>query len=153
MFTYKYPHPAVAADTIVFAQSGGRWHLLLIQRANEPYAGSWAFPGGFLNPGETAEQGALRELQEETGLVLPHAEQLYAATDPDRDPREWVISIVHMAIASLKPVVGTDDAAKAQWFPVDALPPLAFDHQQLFELAKARLKERGVDILAPSCNI
>lgn len=63
-YTYKYPRPALTVDAVVFGFDGTDLHLLLIERGREPYAGKWAFPGGFLEMDETAEEGVLRELQE-----------------------------------------------------------------------------------------
>ena len=67
-FCYKYPHPSVTTDCVIFGFDGTKLMVLLVQRRNEPFCGCWAFPGGFLNMDESAEEGALRELQEETGL-------------------------------------------------------------------------------------
>ena len=114
--------------------------VLLIQRKNEPCQGQWAFPGGFMNIDETAEAAAVRELQEETGITLSETDifQVGAYTAVDRDPRERVITIAYLAeIDAPVPVKGSDDAARAQWFPLDALPPLAFDHAEI--LLDARL--------------
>jgi len=137
MYTYKYPHPAVTADCIVMTRDN---QVLLIQRKNEPCQGQWAFPGGFMNIDETAEAAAVRELQEETGITLSETDifQVGAYTAVDRDPRERVITIAYLAeIDAPVPVKGSDDAARAQWFPLDALPPLAFDHAEI--LLDARL--------------
>ena len=137
MYTYKYPHPAVTADCIVMTRDN---QVLLIQRKNEPCLGQWAFPGGFMNIDETAEAAAVRELQEETGITLSETDifQVGAYTAVDRDPRERVITIAYLAeIDAPVPVKGSDDAARAQWFPLDALPPLAFDHAEI--LLDARL--------------
>ena len=137
MYTYKYPHPAVTADCIVMTRDN---QVLLIQRRNEPCQGQWAFPGGFMNIDETAEAAAVRELQEETGITLSETDvfQVGAYTAVDRDPRERVITIAYLAeIDAPVPVKGSDDAARAQWFPLDALPPLAFDHAEI--LLDARL--------------
>jgi 8-oxo-dGTP diphosphatase len=137
MYTYKYPHPAVTADCIVMTRDN---QVLLIQRKNEPCRGQWAFPGGFMNIDETAEAAAVRELQEETGITLSETDifQVGAYTAVDRDPRERVITIAYLAeIDGPVPVKGSDDAARAQWFPLDALPPLAFDHAEI--LLDARL--------------
>ncbi len=139
-YCYKYPHPAVATDCVVFGFDGSKLHLLLVERGREPYKGCWAFPGGFLNMDETADAGAKRELNEETGLTVPCVEQFYACTDPDRDPRERVISIAHLALIKMQPVQGGDDAARAVWFPLDAIPPLAFDHGLVLQKAIARLR-------------
>ena len=137
MYTYKYPHPPVPAACIVMTRDN---QVLLIQRKNEPCQGQWAFPGGFMNIDETAEAAAVRELQEETGITLSETDifQVGAYTAVDRDPRERVITIAYLAeIDAPVPVKGSDDAARAQWFPLDALPPLAFDHAEI--LLDARL--------------
>ncbi|MCD8293159.1 MAG: NUDIX hydrolase [Prevotellaceae bacterium] len=141
-YCYKYPHPAVATDCVVFGFDGRKLYILLIERGREPYKGRWAFPGGFLNMDETAEAGAKRELQEETGLTPSYVEQFYVCTNPDRDPRERVISIAHLALVKLQTVQGGDDAARAGWFALDAIPPLAFDHELVLHKAIERLLER-----------
>lgn len=135
MYTYRYPHPAVAADCVLFCRDGGQLKVLLVERGNAPYKGCWAFPGGFMNMDETAEQCALRELQEETGLRVGEVRQLGAFSALDRDPRERVVSIVYYALVEKQPVQGGDDAAKAQWWPVEAIPPLAFDHEEILHQA------------------
>lgn len=139
MYTYRYPHPAVTADCVLFCRVGQQLKVLLIERGNDPYKGCWAFPGGFMNMDETAEQCALRELQEETGLVIEQVRQLGAYSAVDRDPRERVISVVFYAVVDEMPVQGGDDAAKAQWWPINAIPPLAFDHEQILRDALERI--------------
>ncbi len=139
MVTYKYPHPAVTVDTVVFGYDGVHLNVLLVERKNEPYKGMWAFPGGFLNIDEDAPDGALRELREETGLTVEHLEQLGAFTAPQRDPRERVISIAHFTLVRTSDVTGHDDAALAKWFPIHKLPELAFDHRTMFDKALERL--------------
>ena len=138
-YIYKYPHPAVTTDCVVFGFDGVRLNVLLIQRGNEPYKGSWAFPGGFLNIDEDAPDGARRELLEETGLSVTNVEQLGAFATPDRDPRERVISIAYFTLMRTNDVKGGDDAAMAKWFPINKMPELAFDHQQIFEQALERM--------------
>lgn len=140
-YIYKYPHPAVATDCVVFGFDGLDLKALLIERGSEPFKGSWAFPGGFLNIDESAEQGAIRELNEETGLRLSYLKQLGAFSGVDRDPRERVISIVFYALTRDWGVKGGDDAADARWFSVDGLPPLAFDHDVILRNALRKLKE------------
>ena len=130
-YCYKYPHPAVTADCVVFCVDRGETSVLLVERGGEPFKGYWALPGGFLNPDESAEQAGRRELEEETGLKVPRLEQLGAYSEPGRDPREWVITIAHIAIVEKQDVKGSDDAADARWFPVDSVPPLAFDHARI----------------------
>ena len=130
-YTYKYPRPAVTADCIVITKETEP-KVLLIQRGNEPYKGCWAFPGGFMDMDETTEQCAIRELEEETGLVVSHVQQVGAYSKVDRDPRGRTITVAYLAlIDSPVPIKGQDDAASAQWFPLSTLPPLAFDHAEI----------------------
>ena len=130
-YTYKYPRPAVTADCIVITREATP-EVLLIQRGIDPYKGRWAFPGGFMNMDETTEQCAIRELEEETGLRVLDVHQIGAYSKVDRDPRGRTITVAYLAIID-EPiaVTGQDDAAKAEWFPIDALPPLAFDHEDI----------------------
>ena len=130
-YTYKYPRPAVTADCIVITEETDA-KVLLIQRGDEPYKGCWAFPGGFMNMDETTEQCALRELEEETGLKVAELHQIGTYSKVDRDPRGRTITVAYLAIIE-KPisVVGQDDAAKAEWWPLSSLPQLAFDHDEI----------------------
>lgn len=142
MYTYEYPHPAVTADAVVFGFDGKSLNLLLINRGIEPYKGSWALPGGFININETAEDGALRELKEETGVEDIYLEQFHTFTAVDRDPRERVMTIAFLAFIRQDDysVVAGDDAAKAQWYPVNQLPELAFDHKEIIQIALDKLR-------------
>lgn len=132
-FTYKYPRPAVTADVAVITTEQEP-KVLLIQRGNEPYKGHWAFPGGFMDMDETTEQCAIRELEEETGLQVSEVKQIGAYSRVDRDPRGRTITVAYLArIANAEEVNGQDDAAKAEWFPINNLPPLAFDHEDIMK--------------------
>ena len=141
-YCYKYPHPAVTTDCVIFGFNGERLQVLLIERGIEPYKGRWAFPGGFLKMDETAEEGALRELKEETGLENAYIQQLHTFSDPNRDPRERVITIAYYALVRIQEVKGGDDAASARWFSLDEIPPLAFDHDYILRMATQRLREQ-----------
>ena len=141
-YCYKYPHPAVTTDCVIFGFDGNDIKVLLIERGIEPFKGKWAFPGGFLNMDETAGEGALRELKEETGLENAYIEQFNTYSDPGRDPRERVITIAHYALVRIQEVKGGDDAAKAQWFPIEEVPQLAFDHDKILRDAMRKLRER-----------
>lgn len=141
-YCYKYPHPAVTTDCVIFGFDGSELQVLLIERGIEPFKGKWAFPGGFLNMDETAREGALRELKEETGLENAYIEQFNTYSDPGRDPRERVITIAHYALVRIQEVKGGDDATKAQWFPIDEVPQLAFDHDKILRDAMRKLRER-----------
>ena len=141
-YHYKYPRPSVTTDCVIFGYEGNTLKVLLIERGNEPFKGYWAFPGGFLNMEESAEEGAKRELYEETGLKDAIIKQFHTYTDPDRDPRGRVISIAYYALVEISEVKGGDDAAQAQWFAIDEVPALAFDHDQMLQDALAKLKSQ-----------
>jgi len=134
--TYKHPRPCVTTDCLVFRKINSVWHLLLIERGNEPFKGCWAFPGGFVEMNENLDTCAARELQEETGLKDIELHQLYAFGEPNRDPRHRTITIAYWGIdESQQEACGSDDAALAQWFAVDQLPALAFDHDKIIQKA------------------
>lgn len=130
-YTYKYPRPAVTADCVVVTREKEP-QVLLIQRGNPPFKGCWAFPGGFMNMDETTEQCAIRELEEETGLKVSELQQIGAYSKVDRDPRGRTVTIAYLVRVD-KPVavIGQDDAAQAEWWPLSALPQLAFDHEDI----------------------
>ena len=114
-YCYKYPHPAVTTDCVIFGFDGTRLQVLLVQRGIDPYKGRWAFPGGFLKMDESCEHGALRER---------------------------VITVAYYALVKIQQVRGGDDAARVDWFALDEVPPLAFDHDMILREALKRLRER-----------
>ncbi|MFE9794525.1 NUDIX domain-containing protein [Streptomyces goshikiensis] len=154
---------AVTVDLAVFTVRAGALHVLLIRRGQEPYAGTWALPGGFVLPRESAETAARRELAEETGLApgvvaALHLEQLRTYSDPDRDPRMRVVSVAFTALVPDMPepaAGGGGDADRARWVPVgEAAAPgagagadpdpgagsgLAFDHAVILADARERV--------------
>ena len=142
MYTYKYPRPAVTADCVVIGHAADNSrHVLLIRRGNEPYKGCWALPGGFMDMEETLEQCALRELKEETGLTpTGDITELKSFSTVDRDPRGRTITVAFLTEMPLTEAKGGDDAAEARWFPLDKLPPLAFDHDEIIKEALARIQ-------------
>lgn len=115
-----WPHPSYTVDNILFTEKDGKAAVLLVQRGNHPYIGEWAFPGGFVEEGESAETASARELAEETGLKGVATEQLYTVSTPLRDPRCWLVTTCFFAVvpATRMPVAG-DDACDAQWFCID----------------------------------
>ena len=139
-YQYRYEHVAVTTDCVIFTYEDRQLKVLLVRRGAEPFKGSWAFPGGFLRINETAEEGALRELREETGLEAAAIGELGVFSDLHRDPRERVVTIAYYALVKPSEVIGGDDADDAGWFSVDALPELAFDHRKIFEAAMERLR-------------
>jgi len=132
-YTYKYPRPAVTADCVVITNEDEP-RLLIIQRGDDPYKGCWAFPGGFMNMDETTEQCAIRELEEETGLIVDQVFQIGAYSKIDRDPRGRTVTVAYLALLNHpSDVKGSDDAAQAEWHSINALPPLAFDHMDILK--------------------
>lgn len=131
-----YPPFAVAVDIVVFTIEDGALQVALIERGEEPHKGSLALPGGFVRPDEDLIDAAVRELEEETGLLAPHLEQLGAYGHPDRDPRMRVVTVAHWAIVAHlpSPIAGTD-AAAARLVPVAEVladpTRLRFDHHTI----------------------
>lgn len=137
--TYAYPHPrpALTVDVVLIKEGCGGPEILLIERNHPPFAGHWALPGGFVDENEPLEAAARRELFEETGVEPPELQQLGAFGEPGRDPRGWTVSVAFWTRISgdVTPRAG-DDASAARWWPLDALPPLAFDHANIVRQAK-----------------
>ena len=141
-----FRNPALTVDGVVIVRrphggGGERRHVLLVERGREPFAGDWALPGGFVEYGEDPDQAVGREVAEETGLSGLSFRQFHTFGQPDRDPRGHTVSIVYVAelVGELPEVVGGDDASRARWFPLDDVPPLAFDHGRILQLVLAAL--------------
>ncbi|QMW21650.1 NUDIX hydrolase [Sandaracinobacteroides saxicola] len=134
---------ALTTDLVIFAFDSEQLRLLLIRRAKEPFSNRWALPGGFLEPNETLDDCAERELIEETGLQLRHLEQLAAFSRPGRDPRGDVVSVAYLALvrANEQTLQAGSDAAEAAWHDINALPSLAFDHDEIVATGRRRLAE------------
>jgi 8-oxo-dGTP diphosphatase len=140
--TYEYPRPAVTVDCVVFGVDEDALKILLIKRQLEPFRHSWALPGGFMRMDETAEQAAMRELHEETGVSNLYLEQLHTFSDVDRDPRTRVLTVAYYALAKLSDhrIRAATDAESVGWFPAEDTPALAFDHDKILSMALARLR-------------
>jgi len=145
-YTYEWPRPMVSTDAVVFSRTAGGTEVLLINRGKEPYKGRWAVPGGFLELDEELEDGAARELAEETGVTGVKLEQIQAFGKCGRDPRGRMIAIVFIGLANAEQRAAAkagDDAAKAQWFDIENLPEnLAFDHDEMIKFAVKKSIER-----------
>ncbi|WP_447036539.1 NUDIX hydrolase [Streptomyces sp. DSM 118878] len=151
---YAFEPFAVTVDLAVFTIRDGALHVLLVERGQEPYAGRWALPGGFLLPDESAESAAQRELAEETGLADVsglHLEQVRTYSEPDRDPRMRVVSVAFAALVpDLPEARAGGDAAGAAWLPYEpaAHRPLAFDHDRIlgdaYDRIRAKLEYTGL---------
>ena len=143
-YSYDYPHPAVTTDVVIFTIRAEQLKVLLIKRALAPFQGEWALPGGFVHLDEGLDDGARRELEEETGVTGVFLEQLYTFGDPDRDPRERVITVAYYALIPSDRIElrAASDAEGVSWFGMDEIPPLAFDHGNILQVAYERLSAK-----------
>jgi 8-oxo-dGTP diphosphatase len=136
----------VTVDAVVFSYYEKELHALLIKRAFEPYLDMFALAGGFLLEDETAEEGVLRKLKDETNVDLDYLEQLKTFTRVDRDPRERIISIAYYGLIdpSKHELITNIHAKEVKWFPAYSVPyiPLAFDHMEIYEYALERLRNK-----------
>ena len=130
----------VTVDAVILYRKAGILNVLLIKRKNEPFRDQWALPGGFLEENETMEEGAKRELEEETGLKLEKLQQVGAFGTPGRDPRGRTISIAFVGLIDAEPKVkASDDALDVKWFNMSDLPNLDFDHLKIISEANSLL--------------
>lgn len=142
-YKYRYWRPAVAADNVVFRFDGKNLLVLLIKRKNEPFKGQWAFPGGFMEQGETLDQTALRELKEETDIEPVYTNELCVCSDPNRDPRGQTVSAIFYSFVKKDVVsVAADDAVELDWFDIYELPDLAFDHTEVMQKAISTMRHK-----------
>ncbi|BAW97532.1 Nudix hydrolase family protein [[Synechococcus] sp. NIES-970] len=142
-YTYDYPKPSVTVDCVVFGLNPEHTlKIMLVKRGIAPFKGEWALPGGFVRLEESLEEAAKRELKEETGIENIFLEQLYTFGAPQRDPRDRVITVAYYALINLEdhPIHADTDAADVAWFPLDDLPQMAFDHQEITQVAIQRLQ-------------
>jgi len=140
-YCYDYPRAALAVDMAIVTRER-RPRILLVRRKHAPFAGMWALPGGFVNMDESLDAAAVRELREETGVAADRLVQLHTFGDPGRDPRGRTITVAYLAEVDAGQVrpKAADDAAEVGWHDLQALPPLAFDHDQILARARERLK-------------
>jgi 8-oxo-dGTP diphosphatase len=134
-----FPAPAgMSAVPVVLAPLSGRLHVLMVQRTEAPFEGTWVLPGGFMSPSERPEETAQRKLTEKTGVGAVYLEQLETYADPERDPRGWIPTVAYLAL--IDAAVLRAEESSARWEPVDALPPLGFDHARIVQDAVDRLR-------------
>lgn len=147
----------VSVDAVVFGyESKNDLSVLLIKRGIAPFKDQWALPGGLVLNEESLEDAVERELKEETGVAIDYLEQLYTFGAPNRDPRNRVLSVSYFGL--VKPnhfaIKADTDAADVQWFALSDLPTLAFDHDNILNIARQRLKSKlryapiGFDLLS-----
>ncbi|MGD2146226.1 MAG: NUDIX hydrolase [Anaerolineae bacterium] len=157
MSIHDYPHPALTVDVVLLATGNGNLQVLLIQRHGPPFEGRWALPGGFVELGESPEDAASRELEEETGVRGVRLEQMRAFGDPGRDPRGHVVTLVFWGLLDGDrapgqppcPVEAGSDADVARWWSIGGLPPLAFDHADILAYALRYLPGDRANAAAP----
>lgn len=138
----EYQSPSLAVDVVILHNNKPR-HVLLISRKNEPYG--WALPGGFVDYGETVENAAVREVKEEVGLDVSLLGMVGVYSEATRDPRQHVVSIAYLGIATEDNPVAADDAKEAKYFCVDNLPEVCFDHERIIEDAMVRYNNYELD--------
>lgn len=138
MFSYDYPRPAVTVDLVTAAVHDGALDVLLIERSEDPFAGAWTLPGGFVHDREPLEATAVRVLSAKAALARVHLEQLATFGAPDRDPRDRIISVAYLAVLPRGHVYD----GPGTWFPVDELPELGFDHAKIIGVAVARVRAK-----------
>ena len=134
---------SLAVDAVVFGYTSKEGlSVLLIQRKVEPFKLEWALPGGFVKENESLDEAVSRELQEETGASINYLEQLYTFGGPKRDPRNRVVSVAYYGLVrpDVFHLLADTDAADAKWHNLEELPDLAFDHFEILEMARMRLK-------------
>ena len=147
MYSYPHPRPSVAVDIVLLKKSADQYQVLLIERAQDPFQGRFALPGGFVEIDESLEDAAQRELSEETGLGGIQLNQIHTFSDPDRDPRGRVISTAFgglMEESDLQIPTAGSDASKASWFPLTNLPQLAFDHLKIIQVTIQKMNLPGL---------
>lgn len=146
----------VAVDAIVFGYSRRQLHVLLIRQKFGMLKDRWALVGGFVQDQEPLSEAVQRELREEAGISVDYLEQLYTfGDDVHRDPRMRVVSVAYFALVHTEKyqLIADSDAEDARWFPIDELPPLAFDHARIIQTAYRRLQGKlsyqpiGFDLL------
>ena len=138
----RYERPSVTVDVVIFSLLDNDLQVLLVKRKYAPFAGFWAIPGGFVRLDESLEDAAARELAEETGVTGVFIEQLYTFGNPHRDPRTRVITVAYFALVPHDAINHRpgDDASEIGWFSMNHLPELAFDHQEILDYARTRLR-------------
>lgn len=138
MFTYEFARPAVTVDLVTFVIRDGALNVLLIERPEPPYKGTWTLPGGFVHDREPLEVTALRVLASKADLDDVFLEQLFTFGDPDRDPRDRIISVAYFALLTSD----HDYTGPGEWFRADNLPELGFDHGRIVAVAIERLRAK-----------
>lgn len=148
--TDTFQNPIATVDAVILTLEEGRLRVLLHRRPNAPFSGAWALPGGFIREAEDsdAEAAIARVLRDKTGATGVWVEQLATFSGPVRDPRGWSLSVAFIALVPRDrlPV----ETEEVRLFDVDALPPLAFDHERIVAAGQARLRGKGAYSTLPA---
>lgn len=138
----KRDHYPISVDSVIFGYMEGKLKVALIKRKNPPFMGIWAIPGGFMEGNETVIETARRELWEETGIKDVYLEQFHVFNKPGRDPRGPTITIALFALINSHQcrLIASKDAEEAKWWPAYQIPPLAFDHNEIYAKALDALR-------------
>lgn len=139
---HKFKHPIAAIDVIIFTVDNSKLKVLLIKMKKSPFLNHWACPGGLVQIDESIEDSAKRQLKEKAGVANVYLEQLYTFGDVNRDPFGRVISVSYFALAPSKNLVlrTTKEYGGVEWFPINKLPLLAYDHKNVIKYALQRLR-------------
>ncbi len=136
----------ITTDVVIFTIKNNKLQVLLVKRANEPFKGRWAIPGGFIRLSENLDNAALRILKEKTNVDNIYLEQLYTFGDPLRYPSSRVITCAYFALIRSDDIKlsfdNTQSITEVQWHEVYNLPTLAFDHKEIIEYSLKRMRER-----------
>lgn len=140
----QYERPSVTVDVLLFTIEENELKILLVKRNEDPFKGGWALPGGFVKMDESLDDAAKRELSEESGVKNVYLEQLYTFGNPKRDPRTRVITVTYMALTTKSEwkLSSSGDVTEAEFFKVDSLPKLAFDHDEIVKYGLERLRNK-----------
>lgn len=145
MNTEPVPTPTLVCtvDVVLLTLLENRLQVALLPRDRAPHGGRLALPGGFVHPqtDRDTRDAAERMLRDKAGLVSPYLEQLASFSGPDRDPRGWSISVAYVALVPASLLA--QGHAHLRWHPVDALPPLPFDHTEIVAQAVARVRSKS----------
>lgn len=132
----------ISVNSVIFGYANKKLKVALAQRRKPPFEGMWVVPGGFIEGQESVEETAIRELKEETGIEGAYLEQFAVFSKRGRDPRGPTITIAHFALIRSDQIQlsATEDVMAAQWFSLDEVPKLGFDHNQMVEKAAIALR-------------
>jgi 8-oxo-dGTP diphosphatase len=144
----EYPNPILTVDAVLLGLFEDTLKLALVRRAADPYAGSYALPGGFVHADEDKDATAAmaRVLREKLHFKPAHLEQVFTQSGADRDPRGWSASVVYLALARadmLQHLADTQTVTLFDTQPQSRLPEMAFDHAALVRTALARLRDKA----------